>query len=627
MKTNTKNKPEKKKYTLKLLPALILWGVLSLIALVTVFAIQQGSVWTPISYSLSSVRLLILNILPMAVMIGILWCLCGNLFYSGSITTFVWGLLSYVNLMKMEARGDPFVPGDFLLIFEGMEAVGNYEMKLHIPVLIGLAAVCGLLWLAGRRIRRSRMKLPIRAVIALVLAAVFALTLVFWYGSSEQYNAFEGPSRTNVPQVFTCFGFPYAFLYNLNMNEVDEPPTYSRQEAQGYEQTYIQDQTAPETAPNIIMIMCEAFTDLPNEDVFGYSQEDNPISFFNEVTAREDTVSGHMIVSNTGAGTANTEFDVLTGMMTNKLGEGTTSAFRVVRRNLDSVPRLLAEAGYENFFLHPGHNWFYNRESVYSYLGIEDQIFNDSFAEEDYLGNWISDEAFLRVLIEAIEERDGDAPIFNYSVTSQNHQAYNEAKYGYVPEAVPVNREISDEAAEYLAVYFKGLADSDEMLRQLTEYLDGQAEPYLLVFFGDHQPNLGGDYLTYRELGLYPESMDNSEDRLAMYTTPFLIWGNEAMRARTDLTAAAADLGSDMVISSHYLGALTCQIAGYAGWDGYVDYVNQLREVLPVCSVYGYRIAEGGWCDTLPEDIQAMEDLRWNWQYDRLKHPDVNTGD
>lgn len=611
-----------KKKTIKLpwLAAVLLWGALSAVALAAVFVIQQGDVWTPISYNLGSVRLLILNLLPMAVTIGILWCVTDNLLWGGGIGTLVWGLLSYVNLMKMEARGDPFVPGDVLLISEGMEAVGSYEMRLHLEILIGLAALFAGLWLAGMWVKSPKMKPMARVAVGLVLAIGFSLLVLFWYGDEDQYNGFQGPSRTNVPQVFTCFGFPYAFLYNFNLNGVEEPPDYDRAAAELYEQTYIGEKTAPETMPNIIMIMCEAFTDLPNEAVFGYSEEDNPIRFYNALAARDDVVSGHIIVSNTGAGTANTEFDVLTGMMTNKLGEGTTSAFRAIRRDTDSIPRMLGKAGYARFFLHPGHNWFYNRESVYSYLGITDQIFNDSFGQEDYLGSWISDEAFLRELTEALEERDTDAPIFTYTVTAQNHQAYNAEKYGYVPDGVPVGKTISAEAAEYLAVYFKGLRDSDIMLEQLVEYLEGQSEPYLLVFFGDHQPNLGGDYLTYRELGLYPENMDSAERRLAMYRTPFVIWGNTAFRAENSLTAAAEDLSNEMIISDHYLGALTCQIAGFSGWDGYLDYVNQMREVLPVCSVYGYRTAEGQWLDSLPAELQEQENLRWNWQYYRVKY-------
>lgn len=609
-----------KKVNLGPVLSVLAWAALSAAVLLAVFAIGQGSVMTPIRCNLSAPVLLLLNLLPMAVMIGLVWCLTGNVFYGGSITMLVWGVLSYINLMKSEARGDPFVPGDILLIFEGMEAVGSYELNLHPKVLILIFGLTAAMALAGVVLRSVKPGRAVRGAAALVLMGCFALAMPLGYSNSALYNALPGPDRSNLPQVFNTFGFPYAFVHHLNLNPVQIPPDYSRQEAAGYESQFLAGQTAPQQAPNIIMIMCEAFTDLPNEEMFGYTPENNPISFYNSLTARDDTVSGHMIVSNTGAGTANTEFDVLTGMMTNKLDDGATSAFRVVRRNTDSVPWMLRQAGYETFFLHPGHNWFYNRESVYGYLGIEDQIFNDSFREEDYLGNWISDEAFVRELIEAIEARDGEAPLFCYSVTCQNHQSYSSAKYGYIPEGLKLNMTVSDTAREYLSVYFKGLADSDAMLEQLVAYLEAQEEPYLLVFFGDHQPNLGGDYLAYRELGLYPDSMDDPQQRLSMYTVPFVIWGNEALRRQGSLTSAAEDLGPDMIISSQYLGAMTAQIAGFSGWDGYFDYVNQLREVLPVCSVYGYRTGDGIWRDTLPEELQQMEDLRWKWQYYRLKH-------
>ena len=73
------------------------------------------------------------------------------------------------------------------------------------------------------------------------------------------------------------------------------------------------------------------------------------------------------------------------------------------------------------------------------------------------------------------------------------------------------------------------------------------------------------------------------------------------------------------MISSHYLGALTCQLAGFQGFDGYFDYLNDLRLQLPVYSVYGCRLADGTWTDVIPQALQPLEDVRWNWQYYRLK--------
>lgn len=579
-------------------------------------ALQQGSLLATLSAFWAEPILFVLNLWPVAALALLFYFLLGNAWYGAGLTTLIWGLLSYINLVKVDARGDPFVPGDILLLTEGMEAVGNYQLNMHwgkLALLLGLSLA---LILLGTGVKSARPRLVIRLVAALTVVAAFGTTMAFLYPDSELYDRMEGPNRANVPAVYEAFGFPYCFLHNFNLYPVDKPPGYNAQEAASYEDTYREAEAAPETAPNILMVMCEAFTDLPNQAAFTYTGETNPIAAYNRLA--EQTLSGHLVVSNTGAGTANTEFDVLTGMMTNRIGTGTTSAFRVVHRNIDSIPRMLTQAGYRTFFLHPGQNWFYNRESVYSYLGITDQVFQDAFSRSDLVGDWISDAGFLRVLKESLEARQGDTPLFTYAVTIQNHQSYGAGKYGYVPDPPQTDIALSDAARTYLSVYFKGLQDSAAMLEELTEYLDSLDAPYLLVFFGDHQPNLGGHYLAYRELDPNYGSTDTVEETLQPYTVPYLIWGNAAYRQDHDLLAQAQAWNLPETISSHYLGALTCQLAGYQGHDGYFDFLNALREQLPVSSVYGYQLSDGSYTDTLPDDLQALEDIRWKWQYYRL---------
>lgn len=579
-------------------------------------ALQQGSLLATLSAFWAEPILFVLNLWPVAALALLFYFLLGNAWYGAGLTTLIWGLLSYINLVKVDARGDPFVPGDILLLTEGMEAVGSYQLNMHwgkLALLLGLSLA---LILLGTGVKSARPRLVIRLVAALTVVAAFGTTMAFLYPDSELYDRMEGPNRANVPAVYEAFGFPYCFLHNFNLYPVDKPPGYNAQEAASYEDAYREAEAAPETAPNILMVMCEAFTDLPNQAAFTYTGENNPIAAYNRLA--EQTLSGHLVVSNTGAGTANTEFDVLTGMMTNRIGTGTTSAFRVVHRNIDSIPRMLTQAGYRTFFLHPGQNWFYNRESVYSYLGITDQVFQDAFSRSDLVGDWISDAGFLRVLKESLEARQGDTPLFTYAVTIQNHQSYGAGKYGYVPDPPQTDIALSDAARTYLSVYFKGLQDSAAMLEELTEYLDSLDAPYLLVFFGDHQPNLGGHYLAYRELDPNYGSTDTVEETLQPYTVPYLIWGNAAYRQDHDLLAQAQAWNLPETISSHYLGALTCQLAGYQGHDGYFDFLNALREQLPVSSVYGYQLSDGSYTDTLPDDLQSLEDIRWKWQYYRL---------
>lgn len=361
----------KKKRSIRLSPVVtwLLGFLLSGVSMGMALMLQKGSLTETLRYLAQAPVLIVLNWIPMALLLGLLFFAVGNLFYGAGLTTLIWGLLSYVNLVKIEARGDPFVPGDILLLFEGIEAVGSYQLQLHPAKLALLLGLCVLLWFLGRLIESPKPKIPVRLIAVLVCVAVFVGAMAFGYTDDDLYQNLPGPYRANVPAVFEAFGFPYCFLHNFSLYPVDKPEDFSLTEAQTYEETYRHETVLPEAAPNMIMVMCEAFTDLPNEDVFSYTDEENPIAGYNALTAADNT------------------------------------------------------------------------------------------------------------------------------------------------------------------------------------------------------------------------------------------------------------------ISSHYLGALTCQVAGFDGLDGYMDYLNDLREELPVCSVYGYRTADGTWLEELPQDLQEKENLRWHWQYYRLKYQKTDSRD
>lgn len=599
----------------------VLLGVLlCLLPACLVLAIQPTPLNELFSGWLKAPALFLLNLWPVAALLLLVFFLAGNLFYGAAAANLLWGFFSCVNLVKLEARNDPFVPSDFTLFFEAAKAVGAYQMNLHLDLLLLLLVFTAGLVLLGRMVKTPPLPLPKRILGLLLTAGLFLVSLPTLYMDNDLYHSFPGPNRANVPAVFRQLGFPYCFLHNINLYSVDKPETFSLAEAETYEETYRKPGLTPDQPPHIVMIMGEAFTDLPNSSTFAYHEGDNPIAPFNRLAARKDTIAGHMVVSNAGAGTANTEFDVLTAMMTNRLGEGATSAFRVLKRNTPSVPRALAQAGYQTLFLHPGNDWFYNRQGVYPLLGVSDLVFSEAFQGAERKGKWITDAAFLDVLLEEVNARAPAGPLFTYGVTIQNHQAYTYEKYGTQPEPPKSNRSLTPEETESLSVYFQGLRDTSAMLDELTACLDDQEDPYLLVFFGDHQPSLAGLEKTVWEL---PD--DPTEARTQPYTVPFLFWANRAYWENQNLVQQGRSIGLEngQTLSSQYLGALTCRLAGFQGLDGYLDYMAGLYRELPVDSVYGNRTADG-WTDALPETLQEKETLRQNWQYYRLKYQDVS---
>ena len=159
------------------------------------------------------------------------------------------------------------------------------------------------------------------------------------------------------------------------------------------------------------------------------------------------------------------------------------------------------------------------------------------------------------------------------------------------------------------------------MLLALTEYLDTVDEPTLLVFFGDHRPNLGS---ATTELGLSYNLNDTPEHTVDTYKTPFVIWSNQAYADAVDLgdAYAALDLPENGIISDNYLGAVVLELAGQTGLDPFMDYLNELRRTLPVVRERedAYCLSDGTFTNALTDEQAALVDKLGKWTYYQLKY-------
>ena len=213
-----------------------------------------------------------------------------------------------------------------------------------------------------------------------------------------------------------------------------------------------------------------------------------------------------------------------------------------------------------------------------------------------------------------------DTPLFTYTVTIQNHQAYGYGKYDERPAPVPLSVPVSDGAMEQLSVYMEGVRDSSAMLAALTEYLDSLEEPTVLVFFGDHRPNLG---TACTELGLHYNRNASPEETIDTYSVPYVIWSNRAYAAQVDLPAryAALDLPENGRISDNYLGAMVLELIGYSGESAFFDELNALRRELPVYREReaSYCLADGVYTGVISEALQDELVRLRKWTYYLLK--------
>lgn len=615
---------EKQREKLKKFHNKAVWAELIAMACFTLLMcvyISPGSFRHSMRFMLENPLLIVLNVLPVAVFLLVLYLICSNSFISGGVTNLIFGLMNYANLLKIDGRDDPFVPGDFALLREALQATGEYRLDMHPGIIALIVLSSAAMILLGVWLGRTEKRPVLPRVIGAVLSvAVFCGCFFTAYRDRELYASFPVSSEYNVTGIFNELGFNYCFLYNFDLYAAEKPDGYSQEAVERDIEEYTSDtaDTAEGERPQVLMVMCEAFSDLFENDAFTYSDAEHPLRAYREVCASPNAATGEIVVPNFGAGTANTEFDVLTGMQTNLIkSTGSVSAMRSFFKDIPSAATALADCGYDSMYLHPGDSWFYNRNSALSHMGIESLIFSEAFDEETRL----LDTAFLDVLWDEISERtSGGEKLFTYATTIQNHQAYNYAKYDFDIPRVQTELSLSNEAEEYLSVYGYGIKCSSEMLLELTERLNSLTEPYVLVFFGDHLPNLGPDYLSYRELGLDLGDGGTAGQLVDSCTVPFVIWVNDAYLAGRDASEvfSGLELPADGRISACFLGEIALELAGCETADPYFSFLSELRRELPVIKSGIVGTMDGALVSS-PDDEQNAQVSRLHcWQYYRM---------
>jgi phosphoglycerol transferase MdoB-like AlkP superfamily enzyme len=400
---------------------------------------------------------------------------------------------------------------------------------------------------------------------------------------------------------------------------VDRPDGFSKTEAEDWESETVDD--SGKQAVNVIMVMNESFSDITDSGAFTYTDENDPLPNLHALQADDHALTGHVAVPGFAGGTANTEFDVLTGIQTNALSSSTTSALRVVNRDLDSLFRIYGSDGYHTSFFHPGDDWFYNRENVYRWMGAEETVFIDQMEDPQYKGRWVTDD-YTADLIEAEFEEtvaDGET-LFHYTTTIQNHMSYTADKYGadYAFPAVETDLDLSDAVNTMLEVYIEGARDADAMLGRLRDYFGSQDEPVVLVFFGDHLPYLGDNQLGYQELGLTGETWD----ALTSYCTPYVIWANDAAAEALDWENTVESLDLSETVSAAFLGAAVLELTGHE--TSWYHFLNQLRREAPVVQKENYLLADGTLTQSVSDDLAADLQQWRRWSYYKLKYQEFS---
>lgn len=521
-----------------------------------------------------------MNLIPVFLLLLLFYFVTNQPIASVSLVGLLLVALSIVNRYKIILRGDPLLHWDLTLFSEAIETMRGLQAHTIQIGLIATLALVGVTWLCCMKWHAVAIEWKARLYCIALTLSVLLLAYDGLYGNKALYTSLPVYGDFyNLTDVFNSRGFLYSFLYTLNTqgnNNVlpkDEKAValaaadMPKKDIKSFQNEY---------KPNIIMIMGESFSDLSQSDVFDFSGYTDPLETFSRMS--EEGITGRLVVPSRGGGTADTEFDVLTANASRYL-RNASYAYRLLVRPTEALPSILREIGYRSFALHPGYQWFYNRQNVYPNIGFSEAVFENDFPADAYLDLYISEKATYDKLIEMLTAYLAEPePVFAFCLTIQNHAGYEDR---FLPPGTvnfQANIPLSAKEENILSNYFKGITDADEQLKRLMEFLNEREEPFVLVYFGDHLPSLPQEL--YSRVLPGTDAQNAMEKDTILYSSPFLIWQNDAAKAYEPLDNAKNDTG--LLMSSNYFGAYLLDTLGFQGISAYFDYANELRQSLPV---------------------------------------------
>ena len=259
--------------------------------------------------------------------------------------------------------------------------------------------------------------------------------------------------------------------------------------------------------PNIIIIISESFWDVTNLPNVKYSED--PIK-----NIRQDIKSNFKSPSY-GGGTANVEFELLTGL-SNYFLNGASPYSQVIRKPLPTLFTLFKNEGYLTTTIHPFFSSMYNRKNVYKKFGLDNFTSIENMSNYENAGPYISDKYFNKEILKQLNSTNQPQLIF--AISMQNHVIFDANRYSQHPITFqsPLN---SDEQA-ILQSYVDGLNLTDQSYSFLKQELSKNGKPIIVFFFGDHLTFLGTGLNIYQKTGFDTTNENN------MHTTPLAVWSN-----------------------------------------------------------------------------------------------------
>lgn len=512
-------------------------------------------------------------------------------------------ILGIAEHFVMTFKGEAILPSDILALGTAMEVSEGYEFTFTAGIVTSLALLeisLGLLSL----IRPRKLSTPAHVLPAIAgnLCAFLLVSVISLLGFSsidlEQALNF-GFDRWQPICTYVSQGFITSFTEMVNELPIEKPEGYTPDETKNIEQELVvaydstygsSEQRAAAVAqfneikPTVIAVMNESFTDLSCFEQLKAAGYFGP-NYYNSLP--DTLVRGTMLASVTGGGTANSEFEFLTGATTAFVGVGKIPYQLYQMSDVDSLAKDLKELGYVATAMHPQNPVNYHRDKIYQQLGFGEFLSIDDFGDAPFYHNGVCDYVTYDKILELL--RTDERPQFIFDVTMQNHGGY---EIGSVPAEELTNYWVegaSENTNAMLNTYLTCISASDRDLEYFINELRNIGRPVVLVFFGDHQPSIA----TSLNDELYPQE-DTASHAFRVHQSTYFVWANYEIAGNNELNVYDT-------VGANEIAAIALNMIG-APLTDYQKALLATRSDVPSINVAGYLGADGLRYDLESED-------------------------
>lgn len=432
--------------------------------------------------------------------------------FATTVIATLWLTMGITNGVILAFRVTPFTGTDLTLVVNALSLIDAYISIEQIVLIVGVAllvliAIIFAWFKLPKHVSKINYKMN-SILIILCIAMLFGVTKI--NVSTRILSTYFG----NIAFAYEDYGFPYCFSMSVFATGINCPNDYSEKLMKQIENSYNKDDNASSVEtqdtsdkPNIIFLQLESFCDPELIKYLKFSED--PIPNFRRL--EEEYSSGFLTVPSVGAGTANTEFEIMTGMSLHYFGPGEYPYKTILKDNpCESAAYSLKNIGYATHAIHNNEASFYDRKTVFSNLGY------DTFTTEEYMNideftpmGWAKDAGLIEQITDALDSTNEKDYIYTISV--QGHG-------GYPDEPVLENPQIevfgcrSEEEKNSFTYYINQIHEMDEFVQNLVDELSTREEPTILVMYGDHLPTLG----------LEASQLVNH----SLFQTEYVVWDN-----------------------------------------------------------------------------------------------------